>query len=88
MIWVVDYYDDVVSDMSAFHRVDDPERLDGPRFFLLANRLAAYAGVMQARALAESEKRGELGGKKSARRAPDHVAIGDLQRSGWVERKG
>ncbi|MGW3196351.1 hypothetical protein ACWDBD_17530 [Streptomyces sp. NPDC001118] len=52
---MLDYLDDIASDMSVFHRIDDVTALDGPTFFKLAWRLPAYTGVMQARALAESE---------------------------------
>lgn len=47
---VLDYEADIESDLSAFHRVDDPMTMDGPRYFRLALRLAAYMGVMAARA--------------------------------------
>jgi hypothetical protein len=47
--------DDIASDLSVFHRIDDPSTLDGPRFFRLAWRLAAYQGVMQARVTAEQQ---------------------------------
>jgi hypothetical protein len=53
--WVLDYLDDIVSDFSVFHRVDDITALDGPSFFRMAWRLAAYTGVMQARANAEQQ---------------------------------
>jgi hypothetical protein len=52
---MLDYLDDIASDLSAFHRIDDPSTLDGPRYFRLAWRLAAYQGVMQARAAAEQQ---------------------------------
>lgn len=52
---MLDHLDDIASDMSAFHRIDDVTTMDGPTFFRLAWRLPAYTGVMQARALAESE---------------------------------
>lgn len=55
-MWVVDYLDDIESDFSVFHRVDDVWSMSGPRFFKLAWRLPAYQGVMQARAVAESER--------------------------------
>lgn len=42
--------------MSAFHRIDDMERLPGPRFFRLAVRLAAYDGVMRVRVTAAHEQ--------------------------------
>lgn len=47
--WVLDYLDDIASDMSVFHRVDDIGEIPGPLFFKRAHRLAAYQGVMQAR---------------------------------------
>lgn len=47
---------DIESDLSAFHRVDDPMTLDGPRYFRLAFRLTAYAGVLAAKAYAESRE--------------------------------
>lgn len=49
---MLDYLDDIASDLSAFHRIDDCTRLDGPTYFRLVWRLSAYTGVMQARALA------------------------------------
>lgn len=52
---MLDHLDDIASDLSAFHRVDDLYDLDGPTFFRLAFRLAAYAGVMQARVRAEMD---------------------------------
>ena len=48
-MWVVDHLEDLESDFSVFHRVDDLGTLDGPRFFQLALRIFAYDGVMAAR---------------------------------------
>lgn len=56
MAWTLDYEDDIASDLSAFHRIDDPMTLDGPRYFMLAERLPAYAGVLQARLMAERSR--------------------------------
>jgi hypothetical protein len=53
---MLDHLDDIASDMSAFHRIDDVTRLSGPAFFKLAWRLPAYAGVMQSRAVAASRE--------------------------------
>lgn len=55
LLWLLDYLDDIESDLSVFHRVDDWRSMAGPRFFRLAVRLAAYNGVMHARALATSQ---------------------------------
>lgn len=56
--------DDIESDMSVFHRVDDIAALDGLRFFRLAWRLPAYEGAMRARQLRERED--ELAASASA----------------------
>ena len=45
---MLDHLDDVESDLSVFHRVDDWQRLDSPRFFRLAERLPAYNGAVRA----------------------------------------
>lgn len=46
--WILAHLDDVASDMSVFHRVDDITELDGPTFFRLVWRLPAYSGVVRA----------------------------------------
>jgi hypothetical protein len=50
-MWTVDHEADIASDLSAFHRIDDPMTLPGPRYFELAVRLFAYRGVLRERAL-------------------------------------
>lgn len=35
--------------MSVLHRVDQVEEMPGPRYYMLAMRLAAYEGVVRAR---------------------------------------
>lgn len=47
MTWVLDHTDDVASDMSVFHRVDDPWSMPAPRFFSLASRLPVYGGAVR-----------------------------------------
>ena len=42
------HLDDLESDMSVFHRVDDIESLSGPKFLRLAYRITCYQGVMAA----------------------------------------
>lgn len=44
--WVLGHLDDLDSDFSVFHRVDDFRALPAPRMFALAQRLPAYGGVM------------------------------------------
>jgi hypothetical protein len=96
-MWVLDYEGDVESDLSAFHRVDDPMTLDAARFFSLAVRLAAYAGALNARIQNEDAQRREgtpdAGERRqSAATAPsgptvvsDAAAIAMLAADGLVE---
>lgn len=80
VMWLLDHLDDVESDLSAFHRIDDMGEMDSTRFFRFAFRLPAYGGVMQARAMAE--ERGSSGQPGTARE-PEVVLAGstsDLER--------
>lgn len=55
-MWLMDKRADIESDFSVFHRITNPEEtLDGPTYFEFAERLPAYAGVLQARQLAEEQ---------------------------------
>lgn len=92
-MWTIEHEADIASDLSAFHRIDDPLSIDGPRYFSLAQRLTAYSGVMGAIA-AERERRkreGESGHSGAAQgttsaptRVPEEVALAQLA-DGWVE---
>lgn len=80
---------DVASDLSAFHRIDNVDEIDGPRYFSLAQRLTAYNGV-RAAVLAERRYREEHGGGGShssrggaVSRVSEDVAIAEV--SEWVE---
>jgi hypothetical protein len=46
---MAEYRDDIESDLSVFHRVDDVDRLTITRLLALAPRLSAYAGALRAR---------------------------------------
>lgn len=46
---MIDHLDDLESDFSAIHRVDDIHALDGPRFMRMAWRISTYGGVMAMR---------------------------------------
>lgn len=93
-MWVLDYEEDIASDLSAFHRVDEPMTLDGPRYFSLAVRLAAYAGVLAARAeeQRQAERDGHSGPQtpraaaESRSSVSDTVALAMLEADGYVER--
>lgn len=53
---MADYLEDLRSDFSVFHRVDDIDNMPSRQFFPLAERLVAYKGVLRARVEAEMEK--------------------------------
>ena len=46
-MWVLDYLDEIESDFSVFHRVDDPMALGSPRYFRLARLLGRYDGALR-----------------------------------------
>jgi hypothetical protein len=54
---VLDYEQDIESDLSAFHRIDDPSQMTSARYFMLAERLAAYKGALRARIELEAHER-------------------------------
>lgn len=64
-MWVIDHLPEVRSDMSAFHRIDDPFSLGSAEFFELAEWLPAYPGACQTMIRAELE-RGLHGGNAPA----------------------
>ena len=85
--------DDIESDLSAFHRVDDWRALDGPRFFRYAVRLSAYSGVMAARVY-ERQREESPGGAAAQGAAPrsagassDPNLINKLAADGWLEHR-
>lgn len=51
---MLDYLDDIESDMSVFHRIDDVWSMPSTQFFRYAERLFAYNGVLAAQARAEA----------------------------------
>jgi hypothetical protein len=91
-MWTIEHEADIASDLSAFHRIDDPLSIDGPRYFSLAQRVGAYSGVMAAiyaeRQRREQEGNGGAPSGSSASSQPakvdDVVAIANLS-DGWVE---
>lgn len=50
---MLDHLDDLESDFSVFHRVDDIYAMDSRRFFRLAERIFAYQGVCALKAQAD-----------------------------------
>lgn len=61
----MDYLDDLEADFLAIYKVEDMMGLPSARFFRLAERLTAFQGVLQARALQEEQDRKE--GKRPLR---------------------
>lgn len=52
---MLDYLDDLESDFSVFHRVDDMRQMPARRFLVLADRLVHYEGAFRAVVKAEAE---------------------------------
>lgn len=57
LAWITEHEEDIDSDLSVFHRIDDPDELDGPRYFRLVERLKFYPGAVQNAALMERQQR-------------------------------
>jgi hypothetical protein len=64
--WVLDCLDDICSDLSVFHRIEDASELEGPVFYKLAQRLPFYEGAVRAH-FAKMARRAQA----AARPAPD-----------------
>lgn len=87
-MWVLDHLEDIDSDMSVFHRVDRAhEAMDGPLFFSRAERLAAYPGVMRARAIAAQNPTPGMNGG-SVTKVSDEVMLRQLADTGFVDYEG
>lgn len=61
-MWILDYLEDLKADFRAVFHVPNIYELDGPTFFSLAFRVAAYQGVIYWRIRAEREE--EDGGEE------------------------
>lgn len=55
-MWALDNYEDIESDLSAFHRIVDAHLLPADRFISLAQRLIAYKGAVRMNAEIEAQK--------------------------------
>jgi hypothetical protein len=53
--WLPAHLDDVRSDFSVFHRVDDLDVMPADKFFAYLLRIAAYGGAVALTARSESE---------------------------------
>lgn len=54
---MVHHLEDIRSDLSVLHRVDDMESMPAPRFFALAYRLDAYQSVIALKARKQQQTR-------------------------------
>lgn len=79
---MLDYVDEIASDLSAFHRVDDWRTVDPWRFFALVDQLAAYRGALRGRL--ERERAEPSSG---AAVASPEAALADLVAAGIVSWK-
>lgn len=94
-MWTVENLEDVKSDMSVFHRVDDIASMPAASFFSRVERLVFYAGAVQA--AAKIKQNAERGGAPEAMHhpsasggarvsVPESVMLSDHINSGWAER--
>jgi hypothetical protein len=70
LVFLVEHWDDVVSDMSVFHRVDDVASIPLRRLFLLADRLVAYEGALRNTVLRQAQRAAEPVNPATAPAAP------------------
>lgn len=69
MLWVLDCLEDIRSDLSVFHRVDDMDGMPAHRFWSFVMRLPHYGGALAALALAEVAQQPQA--PRSAHPAPE-----------------
>lgn len=92
---MIDHIDDIESDLSAIHRIDDMWSMEAGRFFRYATRLPAYRGVMRMvaeREVRDRERRKEAQGLAGKEIVPVPAgelnkidALGDLVAEGLIE---
>lgn len=93
--WAEAHRDDIASDLSVFHRVDDWETMPSALYFERAVRLGSYKGVIgqQLEAEAIEEAQSSSPGPTPARRAekpkvlPEAVALAELEREGFIRHR-
>lgn len=88
-MWVLDYLDDLESDFSAIHGIDDMYSLPGPKFFKFAYRMGAYKGVMQVLAEQEAEMQakqaGVTTGDTTYREVPAEAVATDVELGEFID---
>lgn len=63
---MTDHLPDIASDLSAFHRIDDPAEMEFAVFCMLAYRLPAYQGAMAAVAARQQSEGGAAPRRRGA----------------------
>lgn len=86
----MDHEEDIASDLSAFHRIDDPFSIPGPRYFSLAYRLVAYRGVMRELMVAQQQEAEgnysqHAGAGEKVAMVPAEALVTSLAADGWGE---
>src|SRR5690606_13969645 len=79
--WVLDHEADLDADFLRFFPqlgIHPTEVLDGPRFFALARRVAAYGGVMAVRLQEHLKQSGPSVGGRSGHAARKQVSLTEL----------
>lgn len=64
------YLEDIRSDLSVLHRVDDMEVMPAPRFYALAYRLTAYQSVIATKVRRQKQ------GQQQSRPKPVEMSLG------------
>lgn len=54
-MWILDHLDDIESDLSAIHRVDDMGSMPAGRFVRLVERLWNYPGAIRSRVVEQHQ---------------------------------
>ncbi|GAA4082721.1 hypothetical protein [Actinomadura miaoliensis] len=73
---MIDCLDDIRSDLSVLHRIDDMEGMDAARFFSFCERLHAYQGAVRMRAEENSQRRSSA--SAPARPQPQKTYYNDI----------
>lgn len=91
--WAEAHVEDIASDLSAFHRVDDWETMPSALYFERAVRLGSYPGVIRRQLEAEAIDEHRAPGATAARHAerpkvlPEAVAFADLEAEGLIRHR-
>lgn len=72
--WTLFHLEDIRSDMSVLHRIDEVEEMPGPRYFAYCHRLRSYQGAVAAAARAQQERREQ-------RRSAPPMSVADWARA-------